>query len=132
MMRSTRLTLRLLCAAGALFSGLAAAGPTPAPVRAEIDALLNRLESSGCQFQRNGDWHDGRDAKRHLLRKLEAVEKRGTLQNTEQFIDLAATASSLSGKPYQVRCANQPAQESKAWLTQQLGTLRKPAEGGPR
>lgn len=30
------------------------AEPTPAPVRAEIEAILNRLEASACRFQRNG------------------------------------------------------------------------------
>jgi hypothetical protein len=38
-------------------AGLAA--PTVAPVRAEIDALLARLEASGCRFGRNEEWHAG-------------------------------------------------------------------------
>lgn len=43
------------------------ADPTPAPVPGEIDALLNRLETSGCLLQRNGSWHDSARAKAHLL-----------------------------------------------------------------
>lgn len=100
------------------------AGPTPAPVRVEIDAMLERLESSGCRFQRNGRWHDGARAREHLLDKLAYIEKRGTLQNAEQFIELAASRSSLSGRPYQVRCATQAPVPSGQWLTEQLGRVR--------
>lgn len=110
---------------------LAAAAPTPAPVRAEIDALLAKLESSGCQFNRNGSWHGGAEAKSHLLRKLEYIERRATVQNTEQFIELAAAASSTSKKPYLVRCGSQEAVPSRDWLTRELGAIRGPAKAKP-
>jgi hypothetical protein len=100
------------------------AEPTPAPVRAEIEAILNRLEASARRFQRNGAWHDGARAKAHLLRKLEYIEERGTVQSAEQFIELAASRSSLSGRPYQVRCGNDAPVESSQWLSGQLSTLR--------
>lgn len=106
----------------------AVAQPTPAPVRAEIDAMLNRLETSGCEFLRNGSWHDGARARAHLLDKLAYIEKRGALQNAEQFIELAASRSSLSGRAYQVRCGTQAPVVSQRWLTEQLGRLR---EGRP-
>lgn len=100
------------------------AAPTAAPVRAEIDALLARLEASGCRFGRNEEWHAGADAKAHLLRKLEYVEKHGTITTTQQFIDAVATKSSVSGAPYAVQCANAAAVPSGAWLTAQLQALR--------
>lgn len=109
--------------------GLALAGPTPVPVRAEIDAMLNRLEASGCQFLRNGSWHDGARAKAHLLDKLAYIEKRGTVQSAEQFIELAASRSSLSGRPYQVRCGERAPVESRQWLGEQLTVVRG-ASGG--
>jgi hypothetical protein len=102
----------------------ALAEPVAAPVRAEIDALLARLQASGCEFNRNGKWHDGADAQAHLLRKLEYIEDRTTVRSTEQFIDLAASTSSRSGKPYLVRCAGTPPVESRAWLREQLEILR--------
>ena len=64
----------------------AAAAPTPAPVRAEIDALLATLQSSGCWFNRNGTWYSATVAKEHLLSKLGNVEKMTTIDSTEQFI----------------------------------------------
>lgn len=111
--------------------GAAWADPTSAPVRAEIDALLNRLETSGCQFQRNGSWHDSARARAHLLDKLAYIERRGTVQSAEQFIELAASRSSLSGRPYQVRCGGQAPVESRLWLNGQLTAIRG-ASGGTR
>jgi Family of unknown function (DUF5329) len=97
----------------------------PPAARAEVDQLLAALESSGCQFQRNGSWHSAAEAKSHLLGKLQAIERRGSLDSTEQFITLAATASSSSGKPYQVRCGNQTS-ASGPWLQAKLKQLRAP------
>lgn len=108
-----------------VFCTTASAVPTAAPVRAEIDALLGKLQSSGCQFNRNGSWYSGAEAKSHLLRKLEYFEDKGTVKNTEQFIELAASKSSSSGKAYQVKCGSEGAVDSKQWLTNELAALRK-------
>ncbi len=112
----------------ALVLALAAAGaqaaPLPAPARAEVDALLTRLQSSGCQFNRNGSWYNGADAKTHLLRKLEYLEKKDLVKNAEQFIDLGASSSSSSGKPYMVKCGSAAPVESKAWLGAELKAIR--------
>jgi hypothetical protein len=103
---------------------LSQAAPTAAPVRAEIDVLLGKLQTGSCQFNRNGSWYSGAEAKDHLLRKLAYFEDKGKVQNTEQFIELAASKSSSSGKPYQVKCGNEPAMDSQQWLTQQLTAIR--------
>jgi hypothetical protein len=108
----------------ALVAGTALAGPTAAPVRAEIDALLARLDASGCRFGRNDEWYAGADAKAHLLRKLEYIERYGTIDTTEQFIETAATKSSVTGTPYQVRCGDAPAVQSASWLLGQLKDMR--------
>jgi hypothetical protein len=122
---------RLLIAALAATLGAAAtAAPTAAPVRAEIDAQLGKLQTSGCQFNRNGSWYSGAEAKSHLLRKLEYFEDKGNVQNTEQFIELAASKSSSSGKPYQVKCGNAAAVPSRQWLTVELNAIRAAAGHG--
>jgi hypothetical protein len=108
------------------------AAPTAAPVRAEIDTLLARLVTSGCAFGRNDAWHAGADAKAHLLNKLEYIEKYATIATTEQFIDLAATKSSMSGNPYLVRCGNAAAVQSGPWLLGQLQELRGKSGQSPR
>lgn len=116
----------------AAFWTAASAAPTAAPVRAEIDTLLNKLQSSGCQFNRNGSWYSGAEAKSHLLRKLEYFEDKGTVKNTEQFIELAATKSSSSGKPYQVKCGAAAAASSNLWLTTELNAIRAATGNNPR
>jgi len=113
-----------------LWACVSAAAPTSVAVRAEIDALLTKLEVSGCQFNRNGGWYSAPEAKGHLLRKLEYIEGRSTIKSTEQFIELAASKSSSSGKAYQVKCGGESAVESKQWLTQQLVAMRGSASKG--
>ena len=107
-----------------LSCSLALAAPVAPAVRAEIDALLAKLENSGCQFNRNGSWYSGAEAKQHLLRKLDYLEDKGAIRTTEQFIALAAAKSSSSGKAYQVKCGGEAATDSQGWLTTQLKGIR--------
>lgn len=120
---------RLLLAAVLAFRvALSAASPPAAPARAEIDTLLARLEASGCEFERNGSWHSGASARAHLLRKLDYLEGKGPIPSAERFVELAASASSSSGRPYRVRCGGGSPVESRRWLTGQLGDIRRLAE----
>jgi hypothetical protein len=112
----TAATLLALCCA------LAAAAPSPA--RPEIDALLARLQASGCSFNRNGTWYGAADARKHLLRKLEYLEDRDLVRTSEQFIERAGSGSSMSGKPYLVRCGGAAPVESRVWLGNELKALR--------
>ena len=96
----------------------------PSPARPEIDALLARLQASGCSFSRNGSWHGAAEARTHLLRKLQYLEERDLVQTTEQFIERAGAQSSMSGKPYLVRCGGAAPVESRVWLTTELKALR--------
>ena len=114
----------------AAWSCVSLAAPTPAPVRAEIDALLARLQTSGCQFNRNGAWHNGAKAKEHLLNKLKYIERKGTVQSTEQFIELAASVSNSSGKPYEVKCGSAAPVPSQQWLTAELVKVRSSTADG--
>lgn len=109
----------------------ALAWAAPSPARAEIEALLARLQSSGCSFNRNGSWHDAAEARDHLLRKLAYLEDRNLVQTTEQFIERAASASSMSGRPYLVKCGGAAPVESRAWLGAQLQALRAGSAPGP-
>lgn len=116
---------RLAPALLALAAGLGAhAAPLPPPARAEVDALLARLQSSGCEFNRNGSWHSGSDAKAHLLKKLDYLEGKDLVKTAEQFIERGASSSSMSGKPYLVRCAGKAPVESAKWLAAELQQLR--------
>ena len=117
----SRLPLSLLTCC---FAIAASAAPLSPAAGAEIDALLVRLVASGCEFNRNGRWYTGVEAKSHLLQKLKYFEDRSMVQTTEQFIEKAASGSSMSGKPYLVRCGNNPPVESGQWLRSELKDLR--------
>jgi hypothetical protein len=107
-----------------VFVSASAAAPLPPAARVEIDGLMNRLEASGCEFQRNGSWHTAVEARAHLLGKLKYLEERGAVKSAEQFIELAASTSSMSGEPYLVRCANSAPVASRTWMRSQLQALR--------
>jgi len=85
---------------------------------------MSRLEASACEFNRNGTWYTAAEAKSHLLRKLKYLEDRGVVQSTEQFIELAASGSSMTSKPYLVRCGNDAPVASATWLLSQLRDMR--------
>jgi hypothetical protein len=105
------------------------AGPLPPAAKAEVTALLGKLTDSSCEFNRNGDWHSAAEAKTHLARKLSYLEDRNLVKTAEQFIDLGASKSSMSGKPYLVRCGGAAPVESKTWLTRELAIVRAAGKG---
>ena len=100
------------------------AAPLSPAVKAEIDGLMSRLEASDCEFNRSGTWYSGAEAKSHLLRKLKYFEDKGAVQSTEQFIELAASTSSVTGQPYLVRCGDGIPVQSGTWLLLQLQAMR--------
>ncbi len=108
----------ILCAA---FAATAAVQPG---VRTEIDTLLAALATAGCEFNRNGTWHSGAEARVHLTRKLDHLSGRNAISSTEQFIELGASASSSSGKPYLVKCGGGAPVESRSWLQERLKMVR--------
>ena len=120
----SRLLLSLLTLLTCCAAIVATAGPLPPAARAEIDALMVRLLTSGCEFNRNGTWYPAAEAKSHLLQKLKYFEDRGKVETAEQFIELAASGSSMSGQPYLVRCGNVAPVQSGQWLRSQLQDLR--------
>ena len=91
----------------------------------EIEALLDRLGTSTCQFYRNGSWHSGVEARDHLQMKLEYLVEKGLVTDSEEFIAKAGTESSMSGRPYKVRCPNQEEQPSAVWLGSELRKIRQ-------
>ena len=115
---------QLLLVAVLCLNGGASAAPLPPTARAEVDALLTRLQSSGCEFNRNGSWYSGTDAKAHLLKKLDYLEGKNLVKTAEQFIERGASTSSMSGKPYLVRCASKAPVESGKWLAVELQVVR--------
>lgn len=107
-----------------LVAPLVHAAPGPQAQR-EIAQLIGSLDGSQCRFQRNGSWYDGSDARAHLQRKYDYLLKKNQVDSAEQFIERAASQSSMSGKPYRIQCPGQPEQTAAAWFGARLQALRQ-------
>ena len=118
-------TLRWAAMACALAACAAVwAGELSGTAQKEITLLLDRIEASNCSFGRNGNWYPPGEARKHLQMKLDYMVKRNMLGSAEEFISKAATASSVSGEAYQIRCGTQAPVASAAWLTAELKRIR--------
>ena len=120
--RAFYLSLLLLCVS---FSAWAAE-PSEA-TRREVAHLFAHLAKAGCQFQRNGTWHDARQASEHLQQKYDYLLKKGLAPTAEAFIERAGSQSSMSGKPYEVRCGTAAPVRSADWLKAELARYRQSA-----
>lgn len=89
---------------------------------AEIDYLLETIETSGCTFIRNGKEHEPGPARSHL----EMKRKRGKryYDSTEEFIERVASSSSWTGKPYMIRCGSEEPKPIEGWYKQALSDYR--------
>jgi len=115
-----RLAFAPLLAIACAVPAAAAADP-----KVEIDALIEALATSGCEFQRNGTWHGAARARAHLQRKYDWLRKRDLAGTPELFIERAASRSSASGRAYRVRCPGQPETSSAEWFGARLRRLRE-------
>lgn len=74
------------------------------PAVTEIAHLISYLEKSECRFMHNGSWHEAEEAVSHIRRKYEYYLGKERIVSAEDFIEHAATRSSLSGQTYRVKC----------------------------
>ncbi|MBQ4834751.1 DUF5329 domain-containing protein [Pseudoalteromonas luteoviolacea] len=101
------------------FGSLKAFGTTST----EVQHLLAFIEAANCQYERNGTMHSAQDAKAHIYKKYNYYQD--DINSAEDFIRLAATKSSLSGKHYQIHCPNKPVTKSSEWLLAELAKYRE-------
>jgi hypothetical protein len=91
----------------------------------EIFHLLDYLGKSNCEFNRNGTWYSPQDAVQHVKRKYHWLLKKELVNTAEQFIDRAASRSSMSGEPYLVKCGDSDPVKSSDWFTEELKKFRE-------
>jgi hypothetical protein len=117
---------RVLCCGwfAASLLALPARADAPVPVQNEVNYLLGYIAGSGCEFYRNGNWYDARQAQAHLRDKYRYLAGRNLVDTTEHFIERAASESSVSGDPYRIRCGARAAVNSQQWLREKLAELR--------
>jgi hypothetical protein len=106
------------------------AAATPTTEQAEVEYLLGAIAKSGCEFNRNGEWYDSQKASAHLRAKYNALVALGRIVTATDFIDEAATKSSLSGRAYVIRCASAKEVPTNQWLHEALARYRRCASSG--
>ena len=120
---NVQLTMGSVLMLGLLLVPVARAEP-PTSVQIEVNFLLGYVEGSGCDFYRNGTWHDSKTGQAHLRDKYKYLVARNLVNTTEQFIERGATESSFSGQPYEVRCNGGATVTSSQWLRDELTHFR--------
>jgi len=123
-----RLTKALLFAVTvmvALSTMPAARAEAPPVAEFEINYLLGLIEKSGCEFFRNGTWYDAQQAQAHLRAKYDALAAHNQIKTAEDFIEKAASNSSMSGRPYQIKCGGGAAISTVQWFSAALAQYRK-------
>ncbi|MCZ6663699.1 MAG: DUF5329 domain-containing protein [Gammaproteobacteria bacterium] len=104
------------------------AADVDAKTQAEIAHLFDQMQQSNCQFARNGSWYSAAEAVHHIDKKYQYLLKRTAVRSTENFIERAASRSSISGQPYRVKCGGSAAIESAEWFQAELDVFRKQNE----
>jgi len=95
--------------------------PGCAGMAQEIDHLLFYIEESGCVFIRNNKEYSAAEARDHIENKYAYVKR--WVEKTEDFINYAATKSSITGEPYLTRCHGSELPSSQ-WLQVELQKFR--------
>lgn len=91
-------------------------------IRNEIPHLLNYVKTTNCQYERNSDKHSGEEAAKHIQKKYDYFKN--DIKTAEDFIRLAATKSTFSGKHYKIHCPGLEPLKSQDWLLEELKKYR--------
>ena len=93
----------------------------------EITHLIDFVRHSSCTFIRNGTEYNGPDAADHVQAKYDYYK--ADIKTAEDFIERAASKSMLSGKPYEVRCADGKTIPAADWIRTDQGAAREDDKG---
>lgn len=124
--RSKKNMKKLVLVSLLLLSGNCPANELAPAAQQEIAHLFTYLENSGCQFNRNGSWYEAREAVDHIGKKYQYLLGKNQISTSEDFIAGAATKSSMSGRPYLVKCRDAAPVESAVWFRAELEKYRQP------
>lgn len=92
----------------------------------EINHLLQYVAGSECLFIRNGSSHSGKDAVPHIQKKYQYFND--DIKTAEDFIEYSATKSTMTKKPYMIKCPGQPERSANRWLMEELKRFRLKSE----
>jgi hypothetical protein len=87
-----------------------------------IQYLVDYVAGSGLTFIRNGSSHPAPEAAEHMNTKYQNLKSR--VNSPEDFIELCATRSLMTGRPYEVVTADGKTRLTGEWLRQKLDEYR--------
>jgi hypothetical protein len=89
---------------------------------ATIQHLINYVRTSQVMFERNFSRHDATAAAAHIEKKYRHFREK--IESPEQFIELCATASLVTGRPYMIIDAQGNEMPAAVWLAAELSRYR--------
>ena len=105
-----------------MLTSYAVVADVPAEQVKEVSHLLDVVKNSGCVINRNGSDHPAEKGVDHIENKYDYF--RDDISSTEEFIELSATKSTMSGDYYMVTCPGKEAIKTKDWLLKELKKYR--------
>ena len=88
----------------------------------EIDFLLRNIEQTECVLIRNGKSYGSEDALEHVQKKY--IYFKDKIETAEEFIEISATKSLITGKYYYIECQDQERIKFSDWLYEVLNVYR--------
>ena len=113
--------MKKLLAILVVMSSVAIADVPPGQL-SEVNHLLAFVKNSGCIINRNGTDHPAEEGVSHIEMKYDYF--RDDIKSTEEFIELSATKSTMSGDYYTVKCPGMEVIKTKDWLFEELKQFR--------
>jgi hypothetical protein len=117
-MKSLLALLIALTGSAFLLEAQATTRQPPADIEATIGYLIDVVATSGHTFLRNSTRYSAAQAAQHLQRKYQHF--RDKIHTVDDFIELAASRSLLTGKPYLVIDTAGSSMPTSQWLQQVL------------
>jgi hypothetical protein len=108
-----RFALMVFFLAGSIASSTFAKGDDV--LTKQIDQLINAVGESNCQFIRNGKSYNPVESVSHITKKYDYYKD--DIDSIDKFIELSASKSMMSGKPYKIQCQGSAAELSAAWMS---------------
>jgi hypothetical protein len=119
--RYRRLLLLMLPAA---LAGPPARATPSASEHKIIERLIQRIAKKGTMlFIRNDKEYDAADAAKHLQAKFDHFKER--IVTAEDFIELCATRSEVTGQPYKVKLAGGTLRNASDFMNDELRHVRQ-------
>ena len=88
----------------------------------EVNHLLDFIKNSDCIINRNGTDYPAEKGVSHIEMKYDYF--RDDIKSTEEFIELSATKSTMSGNYYTVKCTGKETIKTQDWLLAELKKYR--------